>query len=138
MESEQHKDNRLKYLDLNKAFNNRVSQIKLDLKVSNKTCEMLAIHVSKQKPKDAIEFERVEKLKEYVLATSKLNDDVLSLLEYVNGLLIDIGSDSNVLIEGAILRDRLQFQSDTYEATIRQREDAIKMIYDLRKDQINP
>lgn len=127
-------DNRLKYLDINKAFGNRTAQIKLDLKVSNKTCEMLAVHLSKQKPKEAKEFERVEMLKDYVLKTSKLNDDVLALMDYVHGLLTDIGNDSSVLIEGAIIRDRLQLQSDTIESLKQDREDYIKKIYDIRKD----
>lgn len=127
-------DNRLKYLDINKAFGNRTAQIKLDLKVSNKTCEMLAVHLSKQKPKEAKEFERVEMLKDYVLKTSKLNDDVIALMDYVHGLLTDIGNDSSVLIEGAIIRDRLQLQSDTIESLKQDREDYIKKIYDIRKD----
>lgn len=130
-------DKRLKYIDINRVFHNRTQQIKLDLKLSNKSCEMLARHVAKMNPKTRTEQEQADKLSEYALTTSKLNDDVLQLLEYIHGLLTDIGQDSEVLIEGAIIRDRLQMQSDNMEVLIDQREKAIKEIYDLRKNQIN-
>lgn len=131
-------DKRLKYVDINRAFNGQVSEINIALKVSNRVCEMLANHISKEKPKNPTEFERIEKLKEYVLKTSELNDKVLSLIDYMAGLLTEIGEDSKVLIEGAIIRDRLQLQSDNIQVLLNQREDAIKQVYDLRKDQINP
>lgn len=130
-------DKRLKYIDINRVFHNRTQQIKLDLKLSNKSCEMLARHVVKMNPKTRTEQEQADKLSEYALTTSKLNDDVLQLLEYIHGLLTDIGQDSEVLIGGAIIRDRLQMQSDNMEVLIDQREKAIKEIYDLRKNQIN-
>jgi hypothetical protein len=131
-------DKRLKYVDLNRVFHNRTQQIKLDLKLSNKSCEMLARHVSKMNPKTAVEQEQYDKLTQYALTTSKLNDEVLQLLDYIHGLLTDIGNDSQVLIEGAIIRDRLQMQSDNMEQVIKQRDDAMKVIYDLRKDSFNP
>lgn len=134
---EQQPDKRLKYIDLNRVFHNRTQQIRLDLKVSNKACEMLAIHVSKMNPKTRIEQEQHDQLTKYALSTSKLNDEVLSLLDYVHGLLTDIGQDSEVLIQGAVIRDRLQMQSDNLEVLIDQREKAIKEVYDLRKNQIN-
>lgn len=134
---EEQPDKRLKYIDLNRVFHNRTQQIKLDLKMSNKSCEMLARHIAKMHPKTRIEQEQADKLSEYALNTAKLNDDILSLLDYIHGLLTDIGQDSQVLIEGAIIRDRLQMQSDNIEVLIDQREQAIKAVYDLRKNQIN-
>lgn len=134
---EEQPDKKLKYIDINRVFHNRTQQIKLDLKLSNKACEMLAVHVSKRNPKTRIEQEQHDKLTQYALSTSKLNDEVLSLLDYMHGLLTDIGKDSEVLIQGAIIRDRLQMQSDNIEVLIDQREKAIKEVYDLRKNQSN-
>lgn len=134
---EEQPDKRLKYIDINRVFHNRTQQIKLDLKLSNKSCEMLARHVAKMNPKTRIEQEQHDKLSEYALSTSKLNDDVLQLLDYIHELLTEIGHDSEVLIQGAIIRDLLQMQSDNIEVLIDQREKAIKEVYDLRKNQIN-
>lgn len=133
----EHTDKRLKYLDLNKAFHNQTTDIRLALKQSNRVCEMLANHLAKEKPKTSLEMDRNGHLKDYVIKTSELNDKVLGLIDYIHGLLTNIGEDSKVLIEGAIIRDRLQFQSDSIEQLINSRDNAIKDVYDLRKNQIN-
>lgn len=130
-------DQRLKYVDINQVFNNRSNDIRLKLKQSNRACEELAKVLAKSKPRDAEAFEKVERLKEYVIKTSSLNDEVIQFLEYVHGLLSEIGEDSKVLIEGAVIRDKLLMQSETIELLISQREDGIKSIYDIRKNQIN-
>lgn len=130
-------DKQLKYIDLNKVFHNRSNEIKLALKQSNRACVMLANHLAKEKPRTSLEMDRHGHLQEYVLKTSKLNDEVLELIDYIHGLLTEIGEDSKVLIDGAIIRDRLQMQSENIQALINTREEAIKAVYDLRKNQIN-
>ena len=97
-------DRRLKYIELSKQFHNRSSEIRIQAKMSNKACEALAKYLVSQNPKEQKDFERVEKLKEYVLKTSGLNDEIISMLDYIQGLLTEIGEDSKVLIEGAIIR----------------------------------
>jgi len=125
------KDSRQKYLDISTAFNNRATEIDLFCKQSQRICEMLANHLAKEKPKTAKEFERVEYLKDFVLKTSKNNEATLELLLYIKGFLIDILDDSKVLMEGAILRDKLKFQSDTIELL---QETQNKMVNDFFRE----
>lgn len=125
------KDSRQKYLDISIAFNNRATEIDLFCKQSQRVCEMLANHLAKEKPKTAKEFERVEYLKDFVLKTSKNNEATLSMLLYIKGFLIDILDDSKVLMEGAILRDKLKFQSDTIEIL---QETQNKMVNDFFRE----
>lgn len=136
MEQDQ-RDKRLKYIDINQVFHNRSNDIRLRCKQSNRACEDLAKTLSKAKPKDAEGFEKVEKLKEYVLKTSQLNDEILGLVDYIHGFLLDLGKDAQILIDGAVLRDKLMQQSDTIEMLISQREEDFKTIYEFRKNQIN-
>src|SRR5690349_8280175 len=114
MEQDQ-RDKRLKYLDINQVFHNKTTDIRLRCKQSNRACEEFAKTLAKARPKDAEGFEKVERMKEYVLKTSQLNDEILGLLDYMHGFLLDLGNDAQILIEGAVLRDKLMMQSDTIE-----------------------
>lgn len=136
MEQDQ-RDKRLKYIDINQVFQNRTNDIRLRCKQSNRACEELAKTLVKAKPKDPESFEKVERLKEYVLKTSGLNDEILGLLDYMTGFLLDLSKDAQILIDGAVLRDKLMMQSDTIEMMTSQREEDLQTIYELRKDQIN-
>lgn len=134
------KDSRQKYLDISTAFNSRATEVDLFCKQSQRVCEMLAKYLAKEKPKTALEFERVEYLKDFVMKTAKNNEATLQLLVYMKGFLADILEDSKVLIDGAILRDKLQFQSDTIELM---QQMADKKVYDLKneiigRNQANP
>lgn len=126
-----------KYIEINNQFNGRVSDIRVNLKVSNKACERLAIFLQKQNPKTQVEFERVEKLKEYVLKTSELNDNVLGLIEYFGNLLTDIVLDAKDLTDALELTKTIEFQSDTITVLTQQCETAIKDYYELRKNTLN-
>lgn len=136
MEQDQ-RDKRLKYIDINQVFHNRTNDIRLRCKQSNRACEELAKTLVKAKPKDHDAFEKVERLKEYVLKTSGLNDEILGLLDYMTGFLLDLSKDAQILIDGAVIRDKLMMQSDTIEMMTSQREEDLQTIYELRKDQIN-
>lgn len=137
------KDSRLKYVDMGKTFANHAGAIARQTKISQATCERLASHLSKQKPRTPEEFERVEYLKNFVLETSTLNEMTITLIDYIHGLLSDIATDSEVLIEGAILRDKLHYQSETLELMIQDRDKHVQHIYDkkieeLRQNKANP
>lgn len=136
MEQDQ-RDKRLKYLDINQVFHNKTTDIRLRCKQSNRACEELAKTLAKAKPKDAEGFEKVERMKEYVLKTSQLNDEILGLVDYMHGFLLDLSKDAQILIDGAVLRDKLMMQSDTIEILTSQREEDFQTIYELRKNQIN-
>jgi hypothetical protein len=131
-------DNRLKYVDISGTFRNQASGILIACKQSQRSCEVMAKQLATRKPKTPEEFDRIEAMKDFVLKTSSLNDKVLSLLDYMTGLLTDISEDSKILIEGAIIRDRLNDQSEQVEILVQQREALITDLYDLRKNQINP
>lgn len=131
------KDSRLKYMEMPREFHHRANEIYIAAKQSLRTCEIAAKALAKEKPKTPADFERVEAMKEFLLTTAKSNEKVLDLLKYLNGFLQDIATDAKVLIDGAIIRDRLRDQSSTIEILMQQRDNAVKDIYDLRKDQIH-
>jgi hypothetical protein len=119
------KDSRLKYVEMGTVFKDRASAVDLNCKLSQKSCERFALYLAKQKPKTPEQFEKVELLKDFVLKTSQANEEMMLLIDYMKGLIEDIATDSKVLIDGAVLRDKLKFQSDTIEILINQRDQVI-------------
>lgn len=130
-------DKRLKYVDISANFYNKANDVSIACKQSQRHCEIIAKQLANRKHKTQEEFEKIESMKEFVLKTSKLNDSVLALLDYMSGLLTEISEDSKVLIEGAIIRDRLKDQSENIESLMEQRDKAATELYELRKNQIN-
>jgi hypothetical protein len=130
------KDSRQKYLDISTAFNNRATELDLLCKQSQRVCEALAKHLAKDKPKTPHELEKSEYLKDFVLKTSKNNERTIELLAYMKGFLEDILEDSKVLIDGAILRDKLKFQSATIEILMNQSDVEMQRIYTEKKNEI--
>lgn len=130
------KDSRQKYVDISEAFNNRASEVDLFCKQSQRVCERIAKRLASEKPKTPAEFERAEYLKDFVLKTSKNNEATLLLLAYIKGFLIDILEDSQVLIDGAILRDKLQFQSDTINLQWDKEDQEVQRLYQEKLNEI--
>lgn len=115
-------DSRHKYLDIAQGFNARATEVDLFCKQSQRVCESLAKKLAAKKCKTPEEFEANEYWKDFVLKTCKNNEATMDLLKFMHGFLIDIMEDSKVLMEGAVLRDKLQFQSDTIEVWITEKE----------------
>lgn len=134
MKDNEDKDSRLKYVEMGAVFKDRASAVDLNCKLSQKSCERFALYLAKQKPKTPEQFEKVEVLKDFVLKTSKANEEMMLLIDYMKGLIEDIATDSKVLIDGAILRDKLKFQSDTIESGWMLREE---MVETIRKNKLN-
>ena len=130
------KDSILKYIEISTAFNNRATAVDLFCKQSQRVCEKLASKLAADKPKTPQEFERSEYLKDFVVKVSKNNEATIELLTYIKGFLIDILDDSRVLIDGAILRDKLKFQSDTIEIMMKQRDDITGVLFEDAKNEI--
>jgi hypothetical protein len=134
---EEQKDNRLKYLEIPAAFKSRASEISLWVKQSQRSCELLAKHVAKEKAKTGIEFERQEYLKDFLLKTSQANEKVLELLDYLTTFLNEVMTDAATYQQGATLREQMAMQTEYIADLNKQNEDSLKAIYDLRKNQIN-
>lgn len=122
------KDSRQKYLDIQIAFNNRATEIELFCKQSQRILEVLANRLASKKTKTPAEFENNEYWKAFIAKQAQNNDLTIDLLLYMKGFLSDILQDSQVLIDCAILRDKLQFQSDTIEVMINEREKQVDEI----------
>lgn len=123
------KDSRLKYVEISNEFNNRATQVDLFCKQSQIICTKLAKKLATENPKTQHEFERSEYLKEFVMKTAKNNEATVELLMYIKGFIQDIMDDSAVLIEGAVLRDKLKDQSTTIEILMQTQTD---LVNDLR------
>lgn len=124
------KDSRLKYVEILDAFNCRATEVDLFCKQSQRICEKLAKKLAADKPKTAHEFEKSEYLKEFVVKVSKNNERTIELLMYIKGFLQDILDDSAVLIEGAVLREKLKDQSTTIEILM---QTQTNLVNDLRR-----
>lgn len=126
---EERKDYRLKYVDVTRIFYSRANDVNLACKQSQRICEQLVHRLAKVRPKSPNEFEQHEFMKDFVLKTAKTNEEILNLLNYTHGFLQDVVDDAKVLIDGAVIRDRLREQSDKIEALIMQRDSTVNQIY---------
>jgi len=131
------KDSRQKYLDISTAFNNRATEIDLYCKQSQRMCEQIAKRLAASKPKNGESFERIEEMKDFILKTSQANERTIDLILYIKGFLTEVLEDSTALIDAATLRDKLKFQSDTILIQMQQQDDAVRTIYNLKKNEIS-
>jgi hypothetical protein len=136
MQSDEFKDRRLKYVQLPQVFHMRASDINITSKQHLRACEKLAIWVSKQKPKNVEDFERVEWLRDFVTKTADLNDKTITLLDYLKTTIQEIADDARALMDGGVVLDRLRDQEDTITMLQRVRDEAIQSVYELRKTHI--
>lgn len=131
MQSEE-TDSRLKFLELPNQFKGRANDIALTCKQQFRVCEQLAVRLARERPKNQQEFEKNEYLKDFVIRTSQLNEQVLGLLDYCHELLNQIATDTNATAQ-AKEKDTLNFQSDTIRILTEQRDNLVKDLYDERK-----
>ncbi len=124
----------IKYVDVCRVFRDRASAIDIYCKTSQRTCAQLAKRLANDKPKTPNEFEKHEFLKDFVVKTSQNNEAVLELLAYMKGFIEDILQDSRVLVEGAVIRDELNFANETIMLLTQQRNDAIQEILEFTLD----
>lgn len=136
MKQNEFKDARLKYVEMPKEFHNRANDINLTCKQQFRVCQQLAVRLAKERPKTPQEFEKNEYLKDFVIKTSQLNEQVLGLLSYTQDLLNAIAADSSV-VELALQNDTLRLQSETIEILTQQREDLIQQVYDQKFREIS-
>lgn len=127
---EEQKDGRLKYLEIPESYKSKAMDVNLWVKQSQRTCEMLAKHLAKQKPKTSEEFERVEFLKEFVLKTSQSNEKVLALLDFITGFLNEVMADGYIYQSGAVIMEQMAMQSD-YIADLNKQTSNLKELYDI-------
>lgn len=131
------KDSRLKYVEMPREFYLRANEILISCKQTLRSGEQIALELSRSHVKTGPEFEKNEALKDFVLKSAQSAERMLDLLTYMTGFLNDIAADAKVLIEGAILRDKLRDQTKTLQLLWQQEDKTVKEAYDLRKDQIN-
>lgn len=128
------KDRRLKYVELPKVFHVKASEINISSKQHLRICERLANHLSKQRPKTPKEFEQVEYLKDFVMKSAKLNEQMIALLDYLKIELDAIAADSKSLIEGSYTLDIIKDQQEIIVAIQQVRDNAVKALYEARKN----
>lgn len=129
------KDSRLKYLEMSTAFSAKINELTLTCKQHLRTCEALAKRLAAENPKTQKEFDKIEFYKDFVIKTSQMNDQAISLVKYTQEIFESILSDSSLLIE-ADVKDTLRLQSESIEVLTNQREELVKMVYELRRDKI--
>lgn len=131
--SEEFKDRKLKYIDLPKQFERKANEIRVTSKQHLRSCEKLADHLAKLKPKNPKEFEQNEWLKDFVIKSADLNEKTIELLEYLKTELQEVAKDASALMDGAKIHDQLRDQSDVILMAWDIRDKAIKDLYEIRK-----
>lgn len=130
--SDEAKDSRLKFIELPRQFRGRANEVNLNCKQHLRVCEQLAVRLAREKPKTQQEFEKNEYLKDFVIKSSQLNENILNLLDYVQGVLNEIAGDSEA-VATALTKDTIRLQAETVEILINQREELVKNLYEEKR-----
>jgi hypothetical protein len=133
---EEHKDHRLKYVEMSAAFAQKALELEISAKQQSRSCGEFAKKIAKLKTKTGEEFERVEAMKDFIIRTATMNDNVLDLIGYVKSLIVEVCADTDTLIEGSKARDSLRDAQITIELMIQQRDKNFKDEYDRQRNQI--
>ena len=123
-----------KYLELPQEFQRRASEIDLTAKQHIRIVERLAKHLARQRPKTPEEFERVEYLKDFCVKSATLNDQTISLLQYLHGMLQAITDDYKVFSEGARLNRIIRDQGERIETMMNERDEIENERNDLKRE----
>jgi len=126
-DKDQGKDRRLKYVELPAAFRNQANEIDTKAKISQRRMEAMAKTLAKARPKTPDEFERVEALKEMIVAQAAHNEAVAGFLQYTNGFLSEVMADARAYIDGAELLDKMKDQSDTILLQIQESQEIMRI-----------
>lgn len=127
------KDSRLKYFELFETFEYQANEIRMACKMSQRACEALARRVGSVNAKTPAEFEKIEKLKEFITTTSVTNERVIDMLSFTQQKLMEIASDCTDLLEIAKLKDTLKFQSDTITLLIQENDKITSLRDEVRR-----
>ena len=70
-------------------------------------------------------------MKNFISKTAANNEATLQLMNYMHGFLLEVAADCKVMIDGAVVRDRLTMQEETILTMIQHRE---KYVDDIRRE----
>jgi hypothetical protein len=122
-----------KYLELPQVFQMKAGEIDITSKQHLRTCEKLAAHVARQRPKTPKEFEQNEYLKNFVMRSAELNEKTIELLEYLKTTVQEVCNDYKALKDGANLNRIMRDQSEKILKLIEERDEYLHKYYELRK-----
>lgn len=132
-------DSRLwKYLELPQVFQMRAGEIDILHKQHLRTCEKLAKHLARQKPKTPKEFEQHEYMKDFVVKSADLAEQTIGLLDYIKSTVQEICNDTAALRDGAHLNRVIRDQGEKIEQVMKERDEISKKYYDLRREHKTP
>jgi hypothetical protein len=124
-----------KYLELPQVFQMKAGEIDINSKQHLRTCERLAAHAAKQRPKTPKEFEYNEWLKDFVMKSADLNEKTIQLLDYLKTTIQEICNDTKALRDGANLNRIMRDQSEKILQTMKERDDLQTQLNDIRATQ---
>jgi len=124
------KDHRLKYVEMPMEFYNIANEIEIAARKQLRSCEVFAGKISRLKAKNQSEQDRIDKMKEFIIDTHTLNTQTLMLLTKVHSFLSQVSKDAQVLVDGAVYRNKLQDASDTITKAWSERDELLKELYD--------
>jgi len=129
----ENKDHRLKYVEMPGQFYGMANEIEISAKQQLRSCENFGKKLMRIRPKDAGEFDRIEKMKDFLLASHDLNTRIIQLITKVHELISQVSKDANMLMEGAVYRNKLKDCEDTIVALAQHRDTLLKEILHDRR-----
>ena len=122
-----------KYLELPQEFQRRASEIDITAKQHMRIVEKLAKYLSKQKPINPADFERVEYLKDFVVKSAALNEQTINLLRYLTDRLNEMYKDYKAFSDGARLNAIIRDQGEKILLTMKERDQAQNELNELKR-----
>ena len=123
------KDKLLKFVDLQRDFRGKATEIEIAVRQSQKVIERVAPHLAAFRGKDRAEIERNEFLMDFCIKTAETNERVLNALESFRGTFSEILQDLE-LVEAAKLANTIEYQSEVIAEMMHDKDLQIKITAD--------
>lgn len=119
------KDSLLKYIDLQKDFRGKATEIEIAVRQSQAVISKLAPYLSSFRGKDQKEIERNDFLKDFCIKTAQTNESVLKALESFKGTFQEILSDLELIV-AANQANTLNYQSEVIKEMMADIDNRVK------------
>lgn len=119
------KDSLLKYMDLQKDFRGKSTEIEIAIRQSQAVIVKVAPHLSNFRGKDQKEIERNEFLKDFCIKTAQTNESVLKALKSFKDTFQEILSDLELVV-AANQANTLNYQSEVIKEMMADIDNRVK------------
>src|SRR5690606_31759859 len=127
------KNKLLKYVEMPRIFNVRSAEIQTTSRQHLRKCEEMAKMLAARKPKNLEDQQRIDKMKDFLIASVDLNENIIKLIDEMYVFLSEVAQDAKELMVGAEDRDRFIDYGETLVKAWEQRDNLVKLYADERR-----